>query len=401
MSSSPPQTGYRLEVSPGTARAVELIRAAFPLEAATRASLPALSEDEWGAAEDAARRHGLAALLWRAIERLGRDDVPEPVRARLQDTYRRNALAANLAYRELARHLASFEAAQIHVMVLKGAALAATLYPELATRPFGDLDLLVHRSDVVRAREVLRASGLGESEELAPGFRIEFLGEAAFFAPGPQRADVDLHWELVVPTYYQRRMPREWFWEHTERAALADGNACVLDPTAQLVHLGAHAGLHHQDFLRLIWLYDLALLVTRRGEDVDWHAADALARNTGLARPLRAVLDAMQAAWGVHLPVETEELFRPDRFALVERAVYAVTVSSHNDARTLSDILATPGVGAKLRYARRQLLPAPAYMREHYAIQRPFLLPAYYALRIAETVQKFARSVWATFIQGK
>ncbi len=51
-------------------------------------------------------------------------------------------------FQELKSILDKFENASIEAIVLKGAALAAGIYPDLGLRPMKDLDLLVHKSQI-------------------------------------------------------------------------------------------------------------------------------------------------------------------------------------------------------------------------------------------------------------
>ena len=55
-------------------------------------------------------------------------------------------------YGELIRALRTLRDAGIPAIVLKGAALVDTIYPSIAHRPTGDIDLLVRRADRDRAR---------------------------------------------------------------------------------------------------------------------------------------------------------------------------------------------------------------------------------------------------------
>lgn len=369
-----------------------LLNAAFPV-GALRAPREGLTGDEWQSVCEIAYQNGLTNMLLRAIEILARADAPAPVVERLRDTYRRNGLAQALAYRELESVLDTCAREKIDVVVLKGAAVSKALYPEIALRPFGDLDVLIHRTDALRVREMLLALGLHEAD-VTHGFDLDLQGEMAFFPSRSQEFMLDLHWQLVAPTYYQQRMDLEWFWEHTGPFLFGAQKTLIFNPTAQFVHLAAHVGLHHQDHVRLIWLYDLALLLTRRGQEIDWRAADAFAKQAALARPLRAMLDVTQARWGIALPPETQGLFRASPLALTERAVYAVTTTRFPEARMLSDALSTPGVGHKLDFVRRQLFPDAAYMRTRYKMSNDALLPIYYARRVVESGFKFVRSLW-------
>ena len=60
--------------------------------------------------------------------------------------------------------------AEIEPVLLKGAALALTVYGSFVARPMSDVDLLVPRDDVMRAREVLLAAGWAEGVEHSPEF---------------------------------------------------------------------------------------------------------------------------------------------------------------------------------------------------------------------------------------
>src|SRR5581483_8960170 len=371
---------------------VALIYAAFPLGSPIRAPNE-FCDETWRALVEAARRHGLTGLLDHAVETLGRDDIPRSICESLRTTLRQTILAASLAYRELGDVIAKCAREKIPIVVLKGAALAKTLYPEAALRPFGDLDLMLRREDAPRLRTALLSAGMKENDELARGFNESYLGEMAFFPRAVHGVALDLHWELVSPAYYRRRMSIEWFWQNTETASFGGYPTQVLNPTAQLVHLAVHAGLHHQDRLRLIWLYDLALLIKRRGAEIDWRAADQFAQEATLARPICAILEQIQDWWSIELPREANHLFQPPRLDLHERMVYALTTTPFTEARTLLDVLDTPGWNAKLRFAREQLFPNAAYMRSRYNMTNAALLPLYYARRLAESTFKFTRSL--------
>jgi hypothetical protein len=377
---------------------VALVSAAFPLEPVVSPPMT-LDAARWSDIVTASQRHGLTGLLWRAIETLGRADVPSAAAELLQDTYRRSALSQALAYRELESLMGECARASIPLLVLKGAALARTLYSEPPLRPFGDLDVLIPQGEAHHLREMLIARGLRQVE-MALGFNLDYYGEMAFFATRASDLMIDLHWELAAPGYYRRRMDVGWFWENTEEFVVGAQRARRLNPTAQLMHLALHAGLHHQDNLRLIWLYDIALLVTRRGKDIHWQAADEYARRTSLARPLRAMLDAAHSQWGVTLPQEAMTRFHPSPWAWRERAVYAVTTARHPEARALSDAMSAPGMGQKLELVREQLFPTAAYMREHYGVTNDALLPFYYARRVLESAGKFTRSLWSAANRG-
>lgn len=371
---------------------VTLILAAFPLGSPVQAPDP-FAPEQWAQLDAYAVTHGLTGLLFAAVTALGRPDMPPALAADLKDRARQTTLAQALAYRDLGKLLRRARTENLPVIVLKGAALAKTLYAESLRRSFGDLDLLIQEQDATRLRAAVLQEQYRETHALSPGFRESYYGEMGFHREGKAGLELDVHWGLAEAVYFRRRMDMQWFWDRTETATLGQEPMRILNPTAQLVHLGAHAGLNHQDKPRLVWFYDLALLITRRGREIDWDEADRYVRHAGLARPLRYALAETERRWGIPLPAQP--LFVPPRLDPAGRMVYALTTTSFTEARTLSDVLATPGLRPKLRFARQQLFPDAAYMRTRYNIANPALLPLYYALRLGESGFKFARSVGA------
>ena len=104
---------------------------------------------------DAAEHHGVVPLLdWR-LSSGSETDSPDSLRAALR------ARAIELAKRELAvraettQVLAALESAGIRPVILKGAALAYSLYPTPALRPRADLDILVAPDERDSAWQIL------------------------------------------------------------------------------------------------------------------------------------------------------------------------------------------------------------------------------------------------------
>ncbi len=363
-----------------------------------------LKLEAWTALLGRAREQGVTSLLYSALE-VQNLAVPSTILETLQEQHRRSVLATASIYYELASLLETFNRLSIPIVVMKGAALAKWLYPDSALRPFGDLDLLLYPDDIPRAADVLRAQNYVSGKELAAGFRDSYYSEMAFTRTIPPRIGVDVHWNLFVPLYYRRAMDLDWFWQRTEFFAFhslgLNQRALVFNPTAQLVHLAVHASLNHQHAPRLIWLYDLALLLYRKQTEIDFAAAAAYAHASQLARSIFDILTQMQETWHTRLASEQLELFRPHAMGLRQRIAFALTAAPRNEARVLNDALSLPRPADRARYALRHLFPDAKYMRQRYAIRSNALLPYYYARRLVETTRKFFRSVWSAVTHSR
>jgi hypothetical protein len=144
------------------------------------------------------------------------------------DKQARYATAARnmLLYADLAGALRALNHAGIPVIVLKGAALAETVYPNIGHRAMGDADLLVRPEDRDRARGALEAAGyrfLPEPEERFGPFDTAFTGEMAFRRQ--EGALIELHWELT-PVEWLRRLialDTEALWRDAQPLELSWG----------------------------------------------------------------------------------------------------------------------------------------------------------------------------------
>src|SRR5579871_941882 len=123
-------------------------------EAASAADL------DWPAATRMALRHGIAQCMAAHVRDLPAESAPPPaVAACFERMYHANALRNSILFREAARLQQGLAEAGIGCLVLKGVALALTVYPDATLRNFADIDLLVAPQDYEAAGAVAEACG--------------------------------------------------------------------------------------------------------------------------------------------------------------------------------------------------------------------------------------------------
>jgi hypothetical protein len=177
---------------------------------------------------------------------------------------------------ELLGLLHLFETHQIPVIPFKGPVLAASIYGNLALRQFLDLDLIVHKQHVAKARELLISHGY------RPQFELNENQEAAFvrsysaenFERDDGEAVVDLHWTMTSRDFGFPLEP-ERLWERPEAISLGGKEVHTLSPENLLLILCVHGGKHGWE--RLGWICDIAELIRSRNA-MDWRAVMDQAR---------------------------------------------------------------------------------------------------------------------------
>ena len=162
---------------------------------------------------------------------------------------------------ELEAIVATMRARRIPVTLLKGAAfLRAGMRP---LRACTDLDLWVAERDLSAAADALAAMGYSQRDEPADEKSLP-----SYDRPGS--APVELHHRPLV----RSGMPEDERWA---TSALEDGVA-VLAPTDWCWHTLAHEAYHSDTAGRARGALDVAALVDRYGDRIDWTAIAGRAR---------------------------------------------------------------------------------------------------------------------------
>lgn len=371
----------------------QLIRAAFPFDDAEVAA-PTIRSDDWDAVVSVAWQNNCAPLLYAALlQNDCADKLPSAIVEMLQTAYHRTKIANWVAFREINELLVIFEREKIPAVLLKGAALAKTLYPYIAMRPMGDVDILIRRDDAPRVGDILTARGFATTLEPTDDFYTRFSYDQAFERVGKFPMMLEAHWHLFSLPYYRERIPIEWFWQRTMPARVGDQPARVFAPEAQIMHLAAHAVLHHQGH-NLLASYDLALVLAHFREQINWDDVIESARAFGLSHILQSNLARVRDAWGLSVPDDV--CARLARSAGVrERILFAINTSSRVEARDLWDGMNLPDGKSRWLYFWHTFFPSREYMRQRYGITDAREIPLHYARRLGRGVGMFVRSVAA------
>jgi hypothetical protein len=161
-----------------------------------------------------------------------------------------------------------FETHQIPAISFKGPVLAASVYGSLALRQFLDLDILIHKQHVAKARELLVSQGYRPQFELTNSQEAAFVRSypAQSFVRDDGKVVVDLHWTMTSRDFSFALDP-ESLWEHPEAVSLGGKEIPTLSQESLLLFLCVHGGKHGWE--RLGWVCDIAEIIRSRKE-MDW-----------------------------------------------------------------------------------------------------------------------------------
>ena len=163
------------------------------------ARLEQLSDVDWEALVEQATIQRVSPLLYQRLKERDLDVVvPAAIMQKLHELYLHNSARNLRLYHELGEIVGTLQAANIPVIVLKGAYLAKAVYGNIALRPMVDIDLMVPQSDVPLVVEKLLAlaySPLSQfciKERFATGQHLP-----CFMKPGA--VGIEVHWTITSP----------------------------------------------------------------------------------------------------------------------------------------------------------------------------------------------------------
>jgi hypothetical protein len=225
---------------------------------------------------------GLAPQLYRRLADW-QFALPPRAAAKLGATYQAHARRNAAVFAQLAEVLAACAERRLRPIALKGAHLAALVYPDPALRPMNDIDLLFTPDELPIAEALLEQLGYGgrrKSADLGPGI---VKHTSTFRRPGAQAATPNPYLSPDVERTVEPHISLEEAWfglkvdvtpgvrERAVEAAL-NGLACrVLAREDLLLHLSVHFCFHLiMGAPSMVQLSDL-LAVTASG-GIDWPA---------------------------------------------------------------------------------------------------------------------------------
>ena len=342
---------------------------------------------DWEYLLSLARRHSIVPLLYLQLDRHASDLVPSNHLAQLKKHYFENVARNAVLTAELCRLVTRFADSGIDAVPYKGPVLALFAYGNLGLRRFVDLDVIVKKSDVLKAREILLAEGYTPSKSLSLN-QQELLLRTQHnmqFSRDNHRLIVELHWE-VAPHLFASTVNSNQLWENLGTIDLNGTRVKTLSAPDLLFSLCVHGSRHLWE--RLSWICDIAELLARHS--FDWPTLLKRASHADIERMFLLGLYLAEQLLQAPLPAEVKQRCEADsRLAsLAENVVeHLFNGTTHVPATSRAIFKYNIGVrktlGARARYVLYMLRPTDGDLGAHslpgnlsfaYYLARPFRL---------------------------
>jgi hypothetical protein len=268
---------------------------------------------DWDALIRMAEEHRVAPMLFSRLGDLA-SAVPAVTQQRLRAAFARNAFHSLANAAELIGVLKAFDDEKIPAMPFKGVVLGTSVYHNLTTRPAGDLDILVHYTDLLRATDVLLERGYELQTKVRADRTPAIQNHYEYhFERQTDGMVVELRWRLeLTQPQFKRDLGMDWAWPRRRTARLAGAEVPNMSPETTLQMLCMHGSKHV--WSRFIWICDVAQLLDSE-PGLDWQEVMREAKRSGLHRALAlGVLLAHQVA-GATVPSAILRRFESDSTA--------------------------------------------------------------------------------------
>ena len=267
-----------------------------------------VSPPSWPEVLSTSQKEGLSFLLYKGMLKKG-INMPLKLRESLKQEYIYNWGRNVRILEELAALLPVLDNP---VIVLKGAALLASVYENVGLRSLGDVDILVKPEDVSKIDKVLTQSGYRSDHKMRSYPVSNYLNSLVYGKNGSPLL-LHLHWHLVnnaLPNYmYAEKIDMDKLWEDAIPLKVRQADVLCLAPHHQLLHLSEHAMKHSYNTLIHVW--DIHQVINHGKEKLDWERVCRESGEFQLRSPLFYSLWLSKEYFGTCVPQEILESLRP------------------------------------------------------------------------------------------
>jgi hypothetical protein len=363
------------------------------LDAHERNTLQVLLESpiDWDCLITTARQHALLPLLHKHANS---DRIPGHVRSILKRESVMNAQAVLFLTGKALEVQKLLNAHSIENALFKGPLLSELAYGEVSLRQAGDIDLLIHREDFKRTKELLASLGYQMHPQLTPAQQASHL---AFhceiqFVRDDWFTVVDLHWGLS-PRSFVFGLTEDEVMSRLQTVSFAGAETKTFSTDDLILYQAMHGAKHL--WRRLEWIASLAELV-RNLEEFSW--SDIVDRAIK-ARATRILALGLRLAenFGVELPSQvTKTLDGEDQMKKFANKIWNEMFS----ARTWADSTETNIFNMKIMDRRRDALASMfraifvPTLSDWEALSLPSAMhPLYYAIRPMRLTKIYSASM--------
>lgn len=270
---------------------------------------------DWNYLIQISYEHMVTPLLYRNLNSMNHDSVPEEVIIRLKKVFEENIINNLQLLWELLKILELFKTNNITAIPYKGPLLAISAYGNLGLRQFNDLDIFIHKKDILKAKKLLI------SQEFVPQLKLtkkqdylhlKFQREFKFIKDSKEIA-VEIQWKFSGMISSFRKDPYLIFTEDRLKTNKINNNEVLSFSNEDLLLiLVIHSAGHL--WSRLSWIIDISELI-QTDKNLKWNVIIDNANELGIERILFISLFIIRDLLKIEIPKNILNKMYSDKYA--------------------------------------------------------------------------------------
>ncbi len=355
-------------------------------------------------------RNGLLGLAHAALVQGPGDSAPPAFREQVRKIFHIKSIRATLAFRRMTGLLARLAEAGLDYLVVKGPALAYTVYPEPGQRFFNDLDLVVREQDGAATHQLLVELGFKPEMDwsgLPPKLTARAVPYELKYWHEQNGLLVEVHYDDLLNAGLASR-DVIGFWERARTVRIEGVVVKILSVEDQLIHLCMHA--HYHGYTRMNWLSDIAFIMRDQAGQIDYPRLLQTVRTEEAQVGVYYSLYFLERLLAVGAPAGVLAALRPDRFRrwwheryMPEARVLSWQPMPRPDfsfyflpllKRLLPDLLVMGRRREKLAYLLRLLCPPQSWLRYYYQLDPNQPVGRHYLLHPLKLVYHYLTEIF-------
>ncbi|MBN2861737.1 MAG: nucleotidyltransferase family protein [Bacteroidales bacterium] len=364
-----------------------LCRLSFTEEHTDRLKALAGTVADWKYFISLASGHGVAALAYYNLEKLGLlQHIPSETKDILRNTLM-ISLSRNTRNAEtMTEVLGLMTRNNIKCVLLKGLALELMVYGNSGIRQMTDIDVLMTREDCLKAMTILLDNGFN-SFPLKSLFHRSIMSYIGKHLPTLSKDSfrIELHHELF--TSGNKELTRI-FYDSSSEAEMNGEKAFLPEPQIFFLYLIKHLNMHEMNNESQLRLYtDLVVLIEKYREDILTDSLIWYAEKAGMREILARKLGILRDFWDISLPDYLNELIL-GYYDTASFGKFIFFLKSPKDNPPLDQpgfyrniIREIPGFHRKLLFISGDLFPTLSFMKKRYRCAKGWHAIFFYPFR--------------------
>lgn len=215
---------------------------------------------DWESIIEESKAHKVEALVYSAI---GKDTLKN-IDHELLEIWKKETFISGVGQlrhiKNVSEFLCEFNKQSIPVIVLKGLVIR-DLYPKTELRTMCDADLIVHKEDLEKVKNLLL--NLGYIEKVTSDKDLCFIRGNTY---------VEVHWSIANEKSFNNvELFEEIMWKNAIKVNVGDSETLSMCYEDLLVHICMHMAAHIKYLgFGIRQLCDLVLLVEKKGNVINW-----------------------------------------------------------------------------------------------------------------------------------